>query len=87
MANRVLGRNLLGAQHLLDLVPDRAAIFEQQRQMLIHSKTAALPFGDKQRTKSRPQNLVLLERQNFFERDGLHCLVPEREPGLLLYDS
>ena len=28
MANRVLGRNLLGAQHLLDLVPDRAAIFE-----------------------------------------------------------
>src|SRR5216684_5680625 len=28
MANRVLGRNQLGAQHLLDLVPDRAAIFE-----------------------------------------------------------
>jgi hypothetical protein len=37
--------------------------------MLTHSKTAALPFGDKQRTKSRPQNLVLLERQNFFERE------------------
>jgi hypothetical protein len=49
--------------------------------MLTRSKTAALLFGDKQRTKSRPQNLVLLERQNFFERDGLHCLIPEREPG------
>src|ERR1700722_9340615 len=72
VADGVLGGHSLGSHHLLNLIPNGLAVLEQQSEMFANREPAALLFGDNQRAQPRAQNLVLLERENFLQSNGLH---------------
>src|ERR1019366_6585918 len=63
---------LLGANHLLDLVPDRRSVLEQERQMRSDREAPALLLMNKDRPQNRPRPFPLLESQEVVFADFFH---------------
>src|SRR5271166_1094461 len=62
----------LGANHLLDLVPDRRRVLEQERQMRSDGEAPALLLVNEERAENRSHAFPLLETQEVVLADFFH---------------